>query len=130
MSQIYHSNARTNQHVREIIQRSDLTNVELAQKYNINVKTVAKHKARDFTEDKSSRPDKIHYALTPLEKELIRVVRTLTWMELDDLTDTMGNTIPNANRSNVYRTLKAFDINRVPEEQKAKAKKFKEYAQA
>ena len=68
--QVYHSNARTNQHVREIIQKSDLTNVELAQKYNINVKTVAKWKDRDCKEDKSSRPDNISYALTPLEKEL------------------------------------------------------------
>jgi transposase InsO family protein len=127
MSQVYHSNARTNQHVREIIQKSDLTNVELADKYNVNVKTVAKHRNRDFTEDKSSRPNKIRYALTPLEKELIRVVRTLTWMELDDLVDTMSETIPKANRSNVYRTLKAFEVNRVPKEQKTKAKKFKEY---
>ena len=38
MSQVYHSNARTNQHVREIIQKSDLTNVELADKYSVNVK--------------------------------------------------------------------------------------------
>jgi len=127
MSQVYHSNARTNQHVREIIQKSHLTNTELANKYNINVQTVSKWRNRDFLKDKSSRPDKIHYALTPLEKELIRVVRTLTWMELDDLTDTVIETIPTANRSNVYRTLKAFDINRVPVEQKAKAKKFKEY---
>jgi len=29
MSQVYHSNARTNQHIREIIQKSNLTNVEL-----------------------------------------------------------------------------------------------------
>ena len=64
---------------------------------------------------------------TALEKELIRVVRTLTWMELDDLTDTIIDTIPNANRSNIYRTLKAFDINKVSMEQKAKARKFKEY---
>ncbi len=28
MSQVYHSNARTNQHVREIIQKSNLTIVE------------------------------------------------------------------------------------------------------
>ncbi len=48
-------------------------------------------------------------------------------MELDDLTDTIVDIIPNANRSNIYRTLKAFDINRVPQEQKEKAKKFKEY---
>jgi hypothetical protein len=127
MSQVYHSNARTNQHVREIIQDSNLTNVELAEKYSVNVKTISKHRNRDFTQDKSSRPNKTHYALTPLEKELIKVVRTLTWMELDDLTDTIADVIPNANRSNVYRTLKAFDINRVPQEQKEKAKKFKEY---
>lgn len=37
MSQVYHSNARTNQHVREIIQKSNLTNVELARNYNLNV---------------------------------------------------------------------------------------------
>ena len=48
-------------------------------------------------------------------------------MELDDLTDTIVDIMPHANRSNIYRTLKAFDINRVPQEQKEKAKKFKEY---
>jgi transposase-like protein len=127
MPQVYHSNARTNQHVREIIQQSNLTNVELANNYNVNVKTISKHRNRDFTEDKSSRPDNTKYALTPLEKELIRVVRTLTWMELDDLTDTIKDVIPHSNRSNIYRTLRAFDINRVPVEEKAKAKKFKEY---
>ncbi len=84
MSQVYHSNARTNQHVRRIIQESNLTNVELAANHGVNVKTISKHKNRDFTQDKSSRPNKIYYALTPLEKELIRVVRTLTWIELDD----------------------------------------------
>ena len=52
MSQVYHSNARTNQHVREIIQKSDLTNVELADKYSVNVKTISKHRRRNFTEDK------------------------------------------------------------------------------
>ena len=51
MSQVYHSNARTNSHTRSMIQQSDLTNVELSKKYNINVKTVAKHKARDFTQE-------------------------------------------------------------------------------
>ena len=57
----------------------------MANKYNVNVKTISKHKNRDFLNDKSSRPDSIKYALSPLEKELIRVVRTLTWMELDNL---------------------------------------------
>lgn len=127
MCQVYHSNAKTNQHVRSIIQESDLKNIELAQKYGISIKTVSKWKNRDYTEDKSSRPERINYALSKLEKELIRVVRALTWMELDDLTETISSAIPNANRSNVYRTLKSFNINRVPEDKKEEAKKFKEY---
>lgn len=127
MCQIYHSNARTNQHVRDIIQKSDLTNVELSRKYNINIKTVSKWSNRDYQEDKSSRPNTIDYALSDLDKELIRVVRTLTWMNLDDLVDCVNQNIQKANRSNVYRTLRAFEISQVPQEQKEKAKKFKEY---
>ena len=51
MSQVYHSNARTNQHIREIIQKSNLTNVELAKNYNLNVKTISKWRDRDFSEE-------------------------------------------------------------------------------
>jgi transposase-like protein len=110
-----------------MIQKSDLSSAQLANIYNVNVKTILKHRSRNYTDDKSSRPNKIHYTLSPLDKELIRVVRTLTWMELDDLSDTIIDTIPHTNRSNIYRTLKAFGINTVPVEQKEKAKKFKEY---
>ncbi len=106
MCQVYHSNARTNQHVREIIQQSDLSNVELANMYSINIQTVSKWRNRNYQEDKSSRPDTIQYALSDLDKELIRVVRTLTWIELDDLVDSISDRIPKANRSNVYRTIK------------------------
>jgi DNA-binding transcriptional regulator YiaG len=51
MSQVYHPNARTNQHLREMIQKSNLTNVELAAKYNINIQTVSKWRSRDFMEE-------------------------------------------------------------------------------
>jgi len=37
MPQVYHSNARTNQHAREIIQKSNLANVEFARHYSLNV---------------------------------------------------------------------------------------------
>jgi hypothetical protein len=36
------------------------------------------------------------------------VVRTLTWLVLDDLTDSINACMPNANRSNIYRTLVHF----------------------
>lgn len=128
MSQVYHSNAKLNQHSREIIQKSALTNVELARRFTVNEKTISKWKRRAFTEDKSSRPKKIHYALNPLEKKLIELVRIATWMHLDDLIDTVSTVIPRANRSNVSRTLQSLGISQIPEEKKAEAKKFKEYA--
>ncbi|KAF3981904.1 MAG: hypothetical protein HFP78_04615 [Methylococcales symbiont of Hymedesmia sp. n. MRB-2018] len=127
MSQGYHTNAKTKLHSREIIQQSSLTNADLSKRFVINEKTVSKWKNRDHLIDKSSRPHTIKRSLTHLEREVIRVVRTLTWIELDDLVDSVLPSIPQANRSNVYRTLKAFAINRVPEEKKEQAKKFKEY---
>jgi len=127
MSQGYHTNAKTNLHSREIIQQSSLTNTELSERFEINEKTVSKWKNRDHLTDKSSRPYTIQRSLSDLEREVIRVVRTLTWADLDDLVETVLPNIPKANRSNVYRTLRAFDINRVPEAKKEEAKKFKEY---
>ena len=127
MSQVYHSNAKTNQHSRERIQHSSLNNIELSAMHGVSVKTISKWKCREFTEDNSSRPYTIHYKLTPLEKEIVSVVRRVTWMPLDDLVDTVTSSIPAANRSNVYRTLIANNINTVPQEKKAKAKLFKEY---
>ena len=127
MSQVYHNNAKTNAHTRLQIQQSLLSNSVLASKYEVNVKTIIKHRRRGFTEDKSSRPNKITYSLSPLDKEIIRVVRTLTWLGLDDLVDTLAKVIPNSNRSNIYRTLVDFDINTVPKDKRDEAKKFKEY---
>jgi len=127
MAQVYHSNAKTNQHSRRIIQQSRLSRRELAEQYGVHINTVAKWQDLDFTEDKSSRPHTIHYALTLLEQEVIAVVRKLTWMPLDDLVDTVSSSIPAANRSNVYRVLCAQEINTVPKEERAKAKHFKEY---
>jgi len=127
MSQSYHTNAKTNMHSREIIQQSTLTNSELAERFRINEKTVSKWKNRAYLVDKSSRPRTIQRSLTDLEREVIRVVRTLTWLELDDLVESVLPSMPKANRSNVYRTLRDFGVNRVPEEKKEQAKKFKEY---
>ena len=127
MPQGYHTNAKTNSHSREIIQQSTQTNIELSKRFEIDKKTVSKWRNRSTVIDKSSRPHTIKRSLTDLEREIIRVVRRLTWMELDDLVDSVLSAIPKANRSNVYRTLVAFEINKVPEEKKEKAKKFKEY---
>lgn len=127
MPQTYHANAKTNSHSRTIIQTSDLPPQQLATSLRVSINTVLKWEAREGTQDKSSRPDTIHYALTDIEKEVIRFIRVSTWCPLDELTEIAESSIPNAGRSNVYRTLKAFGINQVPQEEKAKVNKFKEY---
>ncbi len=76
---------------------------------------------------RARRPKVIHYSLSDIQKEVIRVVRTLTWCPLDDLVDTIKSCFKNANRSNVYRTLKEYGISSVPDDKKREARKFKEY---
>ena len=127
MKQHYHSNARTNSHMRESIQKSEASNQALAHRFGVSVQTVIKWRNREETEDCSSRPHTIHYALSAFEKELVRIVRTSTWMPLDDLVEALQSVIPHAGRSSVSRTLRALGISRVPQEERAKAKKFKEY---
>ena len=127
MKQEYHSNASTNVHVRLEISKSNLTNLELANKYNISEPTVSKWKNRENFEDKSSRPHTIHYALNDFEKTLISTIRRSTWLSLDEILDMVMITNPSITRSVVYRTFVLERINKVPEKEKDKAKKFKEY---
>jgi transposase InsO family protein len=125
--QKYHSKARTNNTIRLEIQKSNQTERALSKRFIVSRKTVSKWKNRDFQEDKSSRPNIIHYALTEIEKELIRVVRKLSCWSKEALADALKGKIERINPSNVYRTLKGFGISRVPEEKKDEWKKFKEY---
>jgi transposase InsO family protein len=128
MKQTYHSNARTNSHMRKSIQQSGQSNQELSEQFYVSLQTVSKWRNRETTKDRSSRPHTIHYALSAEEKEIVRIVRTSTWMPLDDLVDTVRSVIPHASRSTISRTLRSQKISRVPEEERSRAKKFKEYA--
>lgn len=127
MKQEYHSNATTNIHTRLDINNSNLTNLMLANKFGISEPTVSKWKNRESFEDKSSRPHTIHYALNDLEKTLISSIRQSTWLPLDEVLEMVLPTNPGITRSVVYRTFVHEKINKVPEKEKDKAKKFKEY---
>jgi transposase-like protein len=127
MKQEYHSNASTNIHTRLEISKSNLTNTELADKYNISEPTVSKWKNREDFEDKSSRPHTIYYALNDTEKALITAIRQSTWLPLDEVWEMVLIGNPSIKRSVVYRTFVREGINKVPEKEKDKAKKFKEY---
>lgn len=125
--QIYHSNAKTNSHIRTEIKHSSLSISKLAIKYGISNSTVLKWKKRTSLEDRSARPKTIHYTLTDFEQSLFVALRKSTWLPLDALTQMVFGSQSTTFRSAVYRTLKRNDVNRVPKEQKEKAKKFKDY---
>jgi transposase InsO family protein len=127
MQQVYHSNANTNINIRTLLQNNSVTNSELATKFNISCQTVSKWKNRDFQKDASCKPLNIKYALTELEKAIAIGLRKSTWLPLDEVWEVLLDANPKISRSSVYRTLKNENINKVPQEKRDIAKKFKEY---
>jgi transposase InsO family protein len=69
----------------------------------------------------------IEYALNPLQTALVLSLRKSTWVSIDEVWETMLVENSKISRSSIYRTLKRENINKIPEEKKEKAKKFKEY---
>lgn len=128
MQQIYHANAKTNVNIRQQIQNSlSVTNKELSVQFCTSVQTVSKWKNRDFTNDVSCRPKNIGYALSDLEIVLAISIRTTTWFALDEVYEMLLAQKTSITRSAVYRCFVRNKINKKPEEQKDKAKKFKAY---
>jgi transposase InsO family protein len=99
----------------------------LANKFGISEPTVSKWKNRENFEDKSSKPHTIHYALNDFEETLILSIRQSTWLALDEILEMVLLINPSITRSAIYRTFVREKINKVPEKEKDKAKKFKEY---
>jgi transposase-like protein len=127
MKQSYHSNSTTNIRLRAEINGSNKSNVELSSKLGVSTKTIGKWKSRTIFTDKSSRPDHIEYSLSELDRLIATELRYITWWSLDEITEAINPSEPNKIRSAVYRTFVREGINKVPEKEKEKAKKFKEY---
>lgn len=127
--QIYHRNAKTNEHVRLFFQENPekQTKSELATRFNVSNNTVYEWQIRADTKDRSSRPHHINYSLSEVEKSLIVSIRSNTWLPLDEIYEMMMAGNPSISRSSVYRTCRTHKINNVPEEKKEQAKKFKAY---
>jgi transposase-like protein len=127
MKQVYHSNATTNIHIRCEIKNSNLPMYRLAEKYNVSENTIIKWKNIDDLFDRSSRPHTIYYSLAEIEQQIIKSVRRATWMSLEEITEVAQQINPSASRSAVYRTLCAEGLNKVLQQEREKAKKFKAY---
>ena len=123
----YHFNATTNVHIRCELQKSNLPMNIPADQYQISKNTVFKWKNRNGQDDRSSRPHTIHYSLSALEKEIINSARRSSWLPLEEITEVAQQANPAALRIAVYRTLRAAGLNKVPQQEREKAKKFKAY---
>ena len=127
MKQTYHSQSKTNVNYRSEINKSSESNAILSLHYKVSSNTVSKWKNRTVFEDKSSRPNSITYSLSDIEQALVLHIRSITWCALDEIVEMVFPSNPQAKRSAVYRTLLRNNMNTVPEKEKEKAHKFKEY---
>jgi primosomal protein N' len=98
MQQVYHSNATTNIHIHTELQKKSATNSELALRYNVSEQTISKWKNREFVQDLSSRPHRVNYALTELEKAIVLSLRQSTWMPLNQVWEAIAEINPTISR--------------------------------
>ena len=130
MGQILHGSATTTEAIRRAIQHSQASLRDLAKRYGINQKTVAKWRKRVGVADLPTGPrEPKSTVLTSEEEAIIVAFRRHTLLPLDDCLYSLQPSIPHLSRSSLHRCLQSHDISRLPEvtgDEPAK-KKFKAY---
>jgi len=130
MGQVLHGSATTTHAVRAAIQRSKAPLKDLAARYGLNLKTVAKWRKRAFVQDAPMGPKVPRSTVLTIEEEAIVVAfRKHTLLPLDDCLYALQATIPHLTRSSLHRCLQRHAISRLPEIGDARAAKqsFKRY---
>jgi transposase InsO family protein len=130
MGQVLHASATTTEAVRRAIQHSQASLRELAKRYGINPKTVAKWKRRTSVSDLRTGPREPKSTVLTVEDEAVIVAfRRHTLLPLDDCLYSLQATIPHLTRSSLHRCLQRHGISRLPdvEGDKPTRKKFKSY---
>src|SRR3954449_11254869 len=130
MGRVLHGSATTTHAIRTAIQRSKAPLKELATRYCLNSKTVAKWRKRTFTHDARMGPKVIRSTvLTPEEEAVIVAFRKHTLLPLDDCLYALQATIAHLTRSSLHRCLQRHGISRLPntDGDKPRRAKFKRY---
>jgi transposase InsO family protein len=131
MGQVLHGSARTTAAVRRAIQHSQESMKQLAERYDINPKTVAKWKKRAYVHDAPMGPKQpCSTALTPEQEAICVAFRRHTLLPLDDCLYALHSSIPQLTRSSLHRCFQRHGISRLPEVDGAlpAKKKFKKYS--
>ena len=125
-----HKNARTTFAIRKEIKESSLSINTLSQRLGLSWKTVKKWKNKTTFEDASSRPHKINTTLTNWQEDLILFERRQFKKAIDEIFFALEENIPNLYPMKVYRCLKRYGLNVLPQEfvdAERKIKKFRKY---
>lgn len=125
-----HKNATTTFAVREQIKDSIKSINYLAQKLNLSWNTVKRWKKSENLEDKSSRPHKLNITLSQEQEDKICFERKQFKKSIDDIFCALENEIPDLYPMKIYRCLKRYDLNILPNEFKdaeRKIRKFRKY---
>ncbi len=129
-----HKQARTTPQLREEIRNSELSERELAAKYNVARATIRKWRYRESTRDGSHRPHRLHTALTPAQEAIVVELRRSLLLSTDDLLVAVREFLkPDMVRSALQRLLVRHDVSNlkalVPETEDAAkpTKSFKDY---
>ena len=116
MGQVHHGSATTTAAIRRAIQHSQESLRQLAKRYGINQKTVAKWKKRPSTADRKTGPSEPKSTVLSIEDEAVIVAcRRHTLLPLDDCLYALQPTIPHLTRSSLHRCLQRHGISRLPE---------------
>ncbi|MFG1269831.1 IS481 family transposase, partial [Xanthobacter versatilis] len=130
MGQILHGSATTTHAIRAAIQRSKAPLKELAARYSLNRKTVAKWRKRRFLHDAPMGPKAPRSTvLTPEEEAMAVAFRRHTLLPLDNCLYALQASVPHLTRSALHRCFQRHGISRLPEVdgEKTARRAFKPY---
>ena len=125
-----HKNARTTLAIRKEIKNSQESVYALAKRYNLNWGTVKKWKFAEKVQDASSRPHKLNTTLTQWQENLILFERRQLKKPIDEIFFALEEKIPNLYPMKVYRCLRRYGLNVLPQEfvdAERKIKRFRKY---
>jgi transposase InsO family protein len=129
MGQLLHKRATTTHRLRAEIQASLESAPVLAERYNVNIKTIYKWRKRDTVEDDRMGSKTLNTVLSEQDESVIRQFRKSTGLPLDDCLISLQPLIPKLTRSNLYRCLKRHGLATLPkaDPEKREKKPFKSY---
>ena len=130
MGQVHYGSATTTAAIRRAIQHSQASLRQLAKRYGINPKTVAKWRRRSSVADLPTGPQQPRSTVLSVEDEAVVVAfRRHTLLPLDDCLYALQPSMPHLTRSSLHRCLQRHGISRLPDTEgdKPSRSKFKRY---